>query len=81
MFKTDARGIEFAANRSRAKMDASVKMIDRNTAVVKDGATATSAIVGSNDVADLEFAVDASTIDVTVVAKNVACLETILIAF
>ncbi len=81
LFKIDARGIEFAANRSRAKMDASVKMIDRNIAAIKDGATAASAIVGSDDVADLEFAVDALTIDVTIVAKNVACLETSSLPF
>ena len=62
-------------------MDASVKMIDRNTAVVEDGATAASAILVSDDVPDLEFVVDTSTIDVAVVAKNAASLENILVAF
>ncbi len=81
MVKIDARGNEFAANRSRAKIDASVKMIDRNKAVIEDGATAASAFVVSNDVANLEFAVDALTINVTVAAKNAASLETILVAF
>ena len=44
----DAVGIEFAADRFRAKMDASAKTIDMSTNVVKDGAPAAAAILDAS---------------------------------
>ncbi len=47
-----------------------------STVVVKDGGGgAAAAIMVSDDVANLEFAVDTLSIDVTVVARNVISLE------
>ena len=62
LFKLYAKGIEFSANRSRSKIDVSVTTIDRNTAVVEDGAAAAAYAVAMGvtaDTATLDAVVDA----------------------